>query len=274
MNNEYFIGAKNVCIMACPTNKIEKYNITNFIYHCDKLFGWASQYYKKNGSNKIYVIFPTVIRGENLLHKLQYEDIFVEFPNEVFLDNKARTFRISGVLGHSEKEQHLFIPNIENFQIYHNRLEKLEIDIRQKINEFTNLDDYIEQKFIKFNAANKCKYVEEIETLQNKVNKLENDNISQQTTNTNLILNLYLKIENDLKKLDKWTETIQKSVCDNTENMNAIRNVLQDNQNLLNIIGNIQKELNHLQQWADITDGRITENTNNIIQKYNDVNTR
>lgn len=34
MNNEYFIGARNVCIMARSINKIEKYNITNFIYHC------------------------------------------------------------------------------------------------------------------------------------------------------------------------------------------------------------------------------------------------
>ncbi len=184
------------------------------------------------------------------------------------------------MLGHSEKEQHLFIPNIENFQAYHNRLDKLEVDMRQKINEFTYLDDYIEQKLIKFNAANKCKYVEEIETLKNKIWQLENHNsslqyvISQHSTNTNLILNLYLKLENDFKKIDKWIELTQKLGCDNTENINAIRNVLHDNQNLLNIIGNIQKELNHLQQWADITDGRITENTNNIIQKYNDLNTR
>ena len=279
MYNPYFIGAKNVCILAVPTNKKAKYNITNFIYHCDKLFGWASQYYKKSGSNKIYVIFPTLTRGQDLIHKLKYDDIIVQFPNDVFLDNIAKTVRISGVFGHSEKEQHLFIPNVENFQLYHNRLENLESDMRDKINELANLDEYIEQKFNKFNVANTRKFQEQIETLTNKVNKLEDDNrflqfvISQQTTNTNLIINSYIKIENDLKKLDKWTETTQNLVCDNTLKLNEIKKELQ-NDNLCNIVANIQKEIYHFEHWADIKEGCITENTNNIksiIQKNNEI---
>jgi hypothetical protein len=279
MNNQYFIGAKNVCIVAVPTNKKSKYNITNFIYHCDKLFGWASQYYKKNGSNKIYVIFPTLTRGKDLIYKLHYEDIIVQFPNDVFLDNIAKTVRISGVLGHSEKEQHLFLPNIENFQIVHNRLENLESDLRHKINEFTNLDDYINNKFNLLNKANTCKYQEEIETLKNKVGQLENDNrslqyvISQQTMNINLILSSYIKVENDLKKLDKWTETTQNIVCDNTLKINEIKKELQNN-NLCNIVTNLQKEIYQFQQWADIKEGSITENTINIksiIQKNNEI---
>ena len=135
MSNSYFIGAKNVCILFHPQYSI---HIKNFINHCDEIFGWASQYYKKRGTNKIYVVFPTLIRGQDYFQNIENNNIILEFPNNVFIDNLPHPVVIKGYIGHNDQVLHQFLPSIENNHFFHQRISNLEYQNNSNINNLHN----------------------------------------------------------------------------------------------------------------------------------------
>jgi hypothetical protein len=231
MNNSYFIGAKNVCILFKPENPI---HLSNFIYYCDKLFGWASEYHKKRGSNKIYVIFPTLTRGQEYFNKFE-NNVSIEFPSDTFVDNLSHPVQLKGYLGHNEQQLYLFLPNIENNNIYHQRISQLENTIHSKINDLCNLDGFLAEKWNEFNNMYVIQHAESIETLKNQIKKLEEENnslqfaIRQQTSVSTLMIEKFVKIEKDFESLDKWTDCTQNLVCKNTLNINDITSKLIEN---------------------------------------------
>jgi chromosome segregation ATPase len=248
--NSFFIGAKNVCIMFNPSKPI---HITPFINHCDKLFGWASEYYKKRGSNKIYVIFSTLVRGQEFFHKIENNDIFIEFPSEVFIDNIPYIVRMRGYRRDNCEQLCSLLPNIENVQKVIHPVTNLENNDNKKKNDCQHLDEYINKKCADIISNTINKYEDELKKLKNKIKSIEDENknlqfvIRQQTNVTSLILEKTVKTDNELSALHKQNEYTDMRLCDNANNVTKVQN-----------------EIYNFQNWAEITQELLNNETAKI----------
>ena len=273
MINKYFTGAKNVIIIF---KSCKQFELTDFIYHCDNLFGWISQYYKKPGSNKLYAIFPTLTRGEEFFDKIEHEEIVIPFPNNVFNDNVSHNVIIRGYYGHSEQDPYLKLPSSINYQYIFERLTHLENNDKEKTNNLVNTQEYINLQISKFNEQNTANCQAEIEELKNKMKILKDENynqqlvIRQQTTVKTLLLEKIIRMENDFNNLNKWTDLTQNLVCENTNKINMIKSELQENQINSNNIVKMQKEIYDLQNSTNITENSMNSSKSKIeeINQY------
>ena len=236
--NSFFIGAKNVCIMFNPSKPI---HIIPFINHCDKLFGWAQQYHRKRGSNKIYVIFSTLVRGLEYFHKIENNDIFIEFPGEVFIDNIPYNVRIRGYTRDNNNQLCDLLPNIENKKKFVPIVTHFENNDNEKQNEFQHFDEYISKKCAEINSNIVNKYEDELQNLKNKIKSIEDENknlqfvIRQQTNVTSLILEKTVKTDNELSALHKQNEHTDMRLCDNANNVTKVQNQIFNFQNRVEI---------------------------------------
>jgi hypothetical protein len=259
--NSFFIGAKNVCIMF---NHSKPIHIIPFINHCDKLFGWPLQYYTKGRSNKIYVIFSTLVRGHEFFNKIENNDIFIEFPSEVFVDNIPYIVRMRGFTRDNSEQLSSLLPNVENTHKVVPRVGDLENNKNMKKNEYQHLDEYISKKCDVFYSNIVIKYEDELNILKNKIKTIEDENknlqflIRQQTTVTTLMLEKTSKTENDLSTFKKQNEYTNMLLCENANN-----------------VFNIQTQIVNFQNWADNTKELLdidAEKINSIKLSIEDMN--
>lgn len=243
--NSFFIGAKNVCIMFNPSKPI---HIIPFINHCDKLFGWAQQYHRKRGSNKIFVIFSTLVRGQEFFHKIENNDIYIEFPSDVFIDNIPYVVRLRGYTQDNNNHLRELLPNNENKKNIVPIVSHLENNHNKKTNEFQYIDEYISKKCADINSNIINKYEDDLQNLKNKIKNIEEENknlqfvISHQTNVTSLIAEKTVKIDNELIAFHKHNEYTDKLLCENANNISKFQTQII---NLQNWTDNIQKLLNN-----------------------------
>jgi len=263
--NNYFIGAKNVCIVFKPFLPIY---MDNFIYHCDKLFGYVSQYKKQLGSNKIFVVFTTLIRGNEYFEKIQTDNFYIEFPKEVFINNIPNQIKVRAYYGNNEQNIILQIPNTDNIQQIHERILNIECFCNSMHAQQNNL-----------NQQNR--YQNEIEAQNNKIKIIENELtnlqfvIRQQTTVTTLLLDKLTKIQNDYDQINNNDVNNLHILKQNINEMNQyITNRIQSfeentKQNLLEISSRqkwIEGVSQHQHQYALQTLTNLNHRLNTIEQ--------
>lgn len=269
--NTYFIGAKNVCFVFKPFLEID---MNNFIYHCDKLFGWVSHYHKKLGSNKIYVIFTTLIRGNEHFDKIENDNYYLEFPKEVFINNIPNTIKVRGYYGHNEQDIITQLPNVDNIQKIYQRILNIESFCNSIYTQQNNLNQLnSNQNIYTYN------YQDEIEIVKNKIKMIENDHtnlqfvIRQQSTVNTLLLEKYVKIENDINHLNSIDTNNLKLISEYQNDLNLLRKNIDDTNN--NFIKGIQifetnmantiLEIQERQKWIE----EINQNQHQYtIQKF------
>jgi len=252
---EYFIGAKNVCIMFNPQ---KPYYNERFVKYSEQIFGGkVVNWSRKSCSNKIYVHFSDITREELLLSRIEYgENILLPFPGCVFKDGSECQVKIRGYSGHNDTNIDVCLPSIENLNIIHSRILELEkIELTMK-----DLDIYMEKRIEELIRNSNSKHQQEIDTLQNTIKSQENTifNIVEE-----VLVNETLKFKEQLSTLTNRINLLEHS-------MHSIDYVIKHQTSvtslLLDKIVKNESEITSINKWADFTQDFVNENSHDIFE--------
>ena len=286
---EYFIGAKNVCIMFNPQ---KPYYNERFVKYSEQIFGGKIvDWFRKSCSNKIYVHFSNITREELLLTRIDGEEnVLLQFPGCVFKDGSECLVKIRGYSGHNDTNIAVCLPNIENLNIMHSRILELEkIELTMK-----DLDIYMEKRLEELICNSNSEHQQKIDALQNKIKSQENTIyniveevlvnetakyqeqrtnltnkinllehsihsieyvIKHQTTVTSLLLDKIVKNESVITTINKWADFTQDFVNQNSHDIDEIKFKLDK----------IDSEKLSLDKWVGCTQDFVNQNCHDIL---------
>ena len=255
---EYFIGAKNVCIMFKPQKPYYNEQLVKYSeeYFGGKVVNWS----RKPCSNKIYMHFSIITREvqELLFSRIEYGEniLFGNFEPCVFRDRVQGYVKIRGYSGHNESNIDVCLPSIENLNIMHSRILELEkIELTMK-----DLDIYMEKRFEELICNSNSKHQQEIETLQNTIKSQENTifNIVEE-----VLVNETVKYQEQLSTLTNRINLLEHS-------MHSIEYVIKHQTSvtllLLEKIVKNESEITSINKWADFTQDFVNENSHDISE--------
>jgi hypothetical protein len=286
---EYFIGAKNVCIMFNPQKPYYNEQLVKYSeqYFGGKVIDWS----RKPCSNKIYMHFSIITSLDQLINQIEMQEniLFGNFDPCVFRDGVQGYVKIRGYSGHNETNINICLPTIENLNIMHSRISELEkIELTMK-----DLDIYMEKRLEELICNSNSKHQQEIDTLQykiksqentiyniveevlvnetakyqeqltyltNKINLLEHSMhsieyvIKHQTSVTSLVLDKIIKNESVITTINKWADFTQDFVNQNSHDISEIKIKLDKN----------ESEKESLNKWAECTQDFVNQNLYDI----------